>query len=80
MPDEAFDARELGLAIRRLRRSRDMTQGELASWLNVSRQTVVSLEQGGPVAVTVVMRAVGLLGAKVVVAPKDSLLVERAVR
>ena len=49
-----------------------MTQETLAQWCGVSRQTVVAMEQGGPVAVTVALKAVALLGCKVVVAPKDA--------
>lgn len=76
MLDEAYSATDLGSAIRRLRRERGMTQETLARWCGVSRQTVVAMEQGGPVAVTVPLRALALLGAKVVVARKDALLVE----
>lgn len=53
-----------------------MTQAALAEWLDVSRQTVVSLERGGPVAVTIAMRALAILGAKAVVVPKGRLLDE----
>jgi DNA-binding XRE family transcriptional regulator len=67
---EAYGPTELGRAIKRLRRARGMTQASLAEWLDVSRQTVVPMEQGGPVAVTVVMRAIALLGSKVVITPK----------
>ena len=48
MVDEAYDAADLGRAIRRLRATKGMTQQALAEWLDVSRQTVVSLEQGSP--------------------------------
>lgn len=76
MPDEAFDAVDLGRAVRRLRVGRGSTQDALAEWLGVSRQTVISLEHGGPVSVTVAMRAMALLGAKVVVVRKDAQLEE----
>jgi len=46
---EAYDAADLGRAIKRLRTGRGLTQEQLAAWLSVSRQTVVSLEHGGPV-------------------------------
>lgn len=69
---EAYGPTELGRAIKRLRRARGMTQAALAEWLGVSRQTVVSMEQGGPVAVTVVMRAIALLGSRVIVASKGA--------
>ncbi len=78
MLHEAYDAADLGRTIRRLRAERKLTQVELATWLSVSRQTVISLEQGGPVSVAVAMRAITILGAKVVVAPKGTILVERS--
>lgn len=71
---EAYDASDFGRSIKRLRRERTMTQGALAEWLGVSRQTVVSLEQGGPVALTVAMRAIAVLGSKAVLAPKRATL------
>lgn len=77
MIDEAFDAAGLGRAIRRLRAERGMTQETLAEWLGVSRQTVVSMEQGGPVSVAAVVRAITLLGAKLVIAPKSARVEER---
>jgi len=76
MLHEAYDASGLGRGIKRLRTDRKLTQGQLAAWLGVSRQTVVSLERGGPVSVTVAMRALAILGSKVVVAPKDAIVVE----
>jgi HTH-type transcriptional regulator / antitoxin HipB len=73
---EAFDAISLGRGIRELRNARGWTQQTLAQWLGVSRPTVVSLEQGGPVSVVVAMKAIALLGGKIVVSPKDAILVE----
>lgn len=74
--DEAYDTVDLGRAVRRLREGRGMTQGALAQWLGVSRQTVISMEQGGPVSVTAVMRAITLLGGKVVIARKGAVVTE----
>lgn len=74
--DEAFDTAGLGRAIRRLRVGREMTQEDLAEWLGVSRQTVVSMEQGGPVSVASAMSAIALLGAKVVVVRKGAVVTE----
>lgn len=71
---EAYDAADLGRAIRRIRTERKLTQDQLASWLSVSRPTVVSLEHGGPVSVQVAMRALAILGSKAIVAPKDAIL------
>ncbi len=74
--DEAYDAADLGRAVKRLRAARGLTQDALAQWLGVSRQTVISLEQGGPVSVSAAMRALGIMGAKVVIAPKDAIVGE----
>ena len=76
MLHEAYDPSGLGRGIRRLRADRKLTQEQLAAWLGVSRQTVVSLERGGPVSVAVAMRALVILGSKVVIAPKDAILRE----
>ncbi|MEZ4596685.1 MAG: helix-turn-helix domain-containing protein [Chloroflexota bacterium] len=75
---EAYDAADLGRAIRNLRTDRKLTQDQLAAWLSVSRQTVVSLEHGGPVSVVVAMRALAILGGKAVVVPKDAILAPHA--
>lgn len=76
MFSEAYSATDLGRAIKRLRNNRGMTQETLGQWCGVSRQTVVAMEQGGPVALTVALKAIALLGAKVVVAPKDAIVGE----
>jgi DNA-binding XRE family transcriptional regulator len=73
---EVYDSAGLGRAIRSLRRAKGWTQAHLAVWLGVSRHTVIALEQGGPVNVSVVMTAVTLLGGKLVVVPKEATLVE----
>jgi DNA-binding XRE family transcriptional regulator len=69
---DAYDARDLGLAIRRLRKRRGWTQVELAEWLGVNPVTVGRLEHGNPVALTIAMRAISLLGAKVVIVPRTT--------
>ena len=68
----AYTTADLGRAIRKYRRRRGWTQAELAEWLRVSRATVVALERGGPVSVAIAMGALTLLGAKVVIVPKDA--------
>jgi DNA-binding XRE family transcriptional regulator len=73
---EAYDPIGLGRAIRALRNARGWTQETLAQWLGVSRPTVIALEHGGPVSLVVAMRAIALLGGKIVVASKDATLVE----
>ena len=80
MLHEAYDPTDLGRAIRQLRTDRALTQGQLAAWLSVSRQTVISLEHGGPVSVAVAMRAIAILGNKVVVAPKNAILSALSIR
>ena len=77
---EAFSPSDLGLAIRGLRNERGWTQERLAAWCGVSRQTIVALEQGGPVSLIVAVKAVTLLGGKIVVAPKNAILSPRAMR
>jgi len=67
---EVLDAPDLGRAVRRLRKERGWTQVELAEWLDVNPVTVGRMEHGRPVAITVAMRALTLLGAKAVVVPK----------
>ena len=70
MLNEAYDAIDFGRVIRMLREKRGWTQADLASWLNVSRPTVVALEHGRSVSVTVALRAMAILGAKAVITPK----------
>jgi transcriptional regulator with XRE-family HTH domain len=67
---DVYDPLDLGQAIRKLRKERGWTQVKLAEWLGVNAVTVGRLEQGKPVAVTIAVRAVTMLGAKLVVAPK----------
>ena len=66
------DAKELGQAVRDLRKHRDMTQGELAEWLSVDRTTVVRLEAGNVQALQRLMGALSVLGADVVVADRSA--------
>ncbi len=73
---DAYDPASFGRAIRAIRQERAWTQAKLAEWLGVSRQTVVALEQGGPVSLIVALKAISVLGAKIVVAPKGAILSE----
>ena len=73
---EVYDLAGLGRSIRALRRAKGWTQAQLAAWLGVNRQTVIALERGGPVSVTVAVRAISLLGGKLIVAPKESIISE----
>ncbi len=73
---DAYDSASFGRAIRAIRQERAWTQAKLAEWLGVSRQTVIALEQGGPVSLIVALKAVSVLGARIVVAPKGVVLSE----
>lgn len=73
---EVYDPTGFGRAIRTLRRAKGWTQAQLASWLGVSRFTVINLERGGPVSMPVAVRAVSVLGGKLVVAPKGATIRE----
>ena len=73
---EAYDAIGLGRAIRALRNARGWTQATLAQWLDVSRPTVIALERGGPVSLVVAVKAIALLGGKIVVTSKDAIVSE----
>ena len=78
METDVYTTADLGRAIRTYRRRKGWTQAELAEWLHVSRATVVSLERGGPVSAAIAMAALTLLGAKVVIVPKDAERSDRA--
>jgi HTH-type transcriptional regulator / antitoxin HipB len=58
-----YDARDIGLVVRELRRERSWTQADLASWLGVSRPTIVKLEAGGNVSLRLALKALAILGA-----------------
>ncbi|QSB15405.1 helix-turn-helix domain-containing protein [Natronosporangium hydrolyticum] len=68
----ARDARGLGQHIATLRRERRMTQAELAQWLGVDRTTVVRLEAGNLRAVKRLTEALSVLGADLVVVPREA--------
>jgi DNA-binding XRE family transcriptional regulator len=71
---EVYDPAGLGRSIRALRRAKGWTQAQLAAWVGVSRQTVIALEQGGPVSMSVAVKAISLLGSKLVIVPKDAVM------
>ena len=68
---DVYNAAELGRSISAIRHARGWTQAYLAEWLGVSRPTVIALERGGPVNVQVAMKAITLLGSRVVIVPKS---------
>ena len=70
----AYDPRELGDAIRRVRRERGLTQADLGDRLGVGRMTISRLEKGEAVSVETALRALSECGYAVAVAPKFSRL------
>jgi transcriptional regulator with XRE-family HTH domain len=70
----AYDIRELGEAVRRVRRQQNMTQAELAERLGVGRGTIRRLEQGESVSAETALRALGQCGYAVAIVPKFSRL------
>ncbi|HSV37616.1 MAG TPA: helix-turn-helix transcriptional regulator [Nocardioidaceae bacterium] len=71
----AYDTRELGDAVRRVRVEQDLTQAELAERLGVVRMTISRLEQGEAVSMDTALRALAECGYAVAIAPKFSRLV-----
>lgn len=59
------DARELGQAIRALRRARGWTQADLARVAGISRPALIRLERGESVRVSTLMDVLTFLGARI---------------
>lgn len=58
---------DLGAAIREARRKRDMNQTDLATRLEVNRESVSRLEKGDPgITLGIVLRALNILGLSLV--------------
>ena len=70
----AYDTRELGEAVRRVRIERGLTQADLAERLGVVRMTISRLEQGEAVSMETSLRALAECGYAVAIAPKFSRL------
>lgn len=66
----AYSTRDVGRHIARLRREQGRTQANFARALGVHRSTLSSLENGGPVSSELMLRAISLLGSRIVIAPK----------
>lgn len=66
------DARELGLAVRALRRSRGWTQADLSRVAGISRPALIRLERGESVRVSTLMDALTFLGARIRVVSADA--------
>jgi len=60
----ARNAGQLGAIVRRIRKSRKLTQGRLGALMSVRQATVSKLEQGGP------MDALSALDLELVVRPR----------
>ena len=67
---DARNAAELGEAVRRLRKDRGWTQGELARVTSLSRPSVIRLERGEPVHLETLLAALAFLGAKLSVSKR----------
>jgi transcriptional regulator with XRE-family HTH domain len=63
-------ANDSGRHIVSLRKEQGITQAEFADELGISRTTLSSLENGGSVSATLLIRALGRLGSRIVIAPK----------
>jgi HTH-type transcriptional regulator/antitoxin HipB len=67
----ARNARQLGAIVRRLRKSRKLTQDRLAALMNVRQATVSRLEQGTPTTqLGMLMDALSALDLELVVRPR----------
>jgi HTH-type transcriptional regulator / antitoxin HipB len=67
----ARDARQLGAIVRRLRKSRKLTQDRLAALMSVRQATVSRLEQGAPTTqLGMLMDALSALDLELVVRPR----------
>lgn len=64
-------AMDLGSAIARLRRERNMTQADLASWVGIDRTTVVRLESGTLQSVERLIDVLSALGADLVLVDRN---------
>lgn len=66
----AYSTEDVGRHIARLRRDQGRTQEEFARSLGVHRSTLSSLENGGPVSSELMVKAISLLGSRLVIVPK----------
>lgn len=68
----SYSGQDVGRHIAELRKSRGISQVDFAEHLGVSRTTLSALENGKSVSSTVLIRAVILLGSRIVLAPKSA--------
>lgn len=66
----AYSTEELGRHVAALRRAAGYTQAQYAERLGVHRSTLSALENGHAVSSELLVRALSLLGSRLVVAPK----------
>ena len=67
----ARNAGQLGAIVRRIRKSRKLTQGRLGALMSVRQATVSKLEQGGPTTpLGMLMDALSALDLELVVRPR----------
>lgn len=68
----SYTLEQLGEAIASVRKEKGLTQAELAERVGVSHTTLSNLEQGKSVATSTMLRALQLLGMRLVVVPKTA--------
>lgn len=69
---EVRSIRDLGAAIRRIRRERGYTQSDLAAWIGTNRFSIHRLETGEPVGLPLALNALAFLGRSILLAPRNS--------
>lgn len=75
----AYSREEVGRHVAELRKSRGMSQAEFAEVLDISRTTLSALENGMPVSSKTLIRALSLLGSRIVIVPKSAQVAVREV-
>lgn len=68
----AYSTEDLGRHIATLRRAAGYTQAQYAERLGVHRSTLSALENGHAVSSQLLVRALSLLGSRLVIAPKSA--------
>lgn len=68
--DKILDANELGKAVRQFRRSRKLSQVEVARRSGRSRDVLYRLELGKDISVSALLDILAAMGAQVAIAPR----------
>lgn len=71
---ESYSTEQLGVFIRKARKTKGYTQDEFAEVIGVSHATLSALENGRSVSFDTVMKALANLGFKLAVVPKNAQL------